>query len=584
MLAFFRTLLACIVAIFVTFFLIIFLVAGFAAASGNKVEVKNNSVLVMNLDHDIPERTIDNPFMNIPGLSDEMDQPVSLKDILSNVKAASKDDKIKGIYMNMSMVQAGYPTLEEIRNALIDFKKSGKFIYAYSELYTQKSYYLASVADSIYLNPNGVFSFAGFHSEQIFFKGLLDKLEIEPKLIRAGKYKAAGETFINTGMSAPNREQLTAFINSSYNDYLAKIAASRKVSVEDLRNIADNLLVKFPEDAVKYKLIDKVVYEDQVLDVLKKKTDKKENEAYEDMPIEKYVHAEHKNIEVTGKDKIALIYAVGDIMGGDGDENQIGSDKLAKTIREAREDDKVKAIVLRINSPGGSALASDIIWREVILAKAKKPVVASFGDVAASGGYYIAAPADMIFAQPNTITGSIGVFGLIPILKDFWNNKLGINFDRVTTGKYADLGNPNRKMTAEEEAIIQQYIDKTYTEFKQRVADGRKLPIERVDSLAQGRIYSGIQAKEIGLVDQLGSLQDAIDAAAKRAKLDTYSIKVMPKYKQNFSKAFRNMVMVKEDMVKEELGPQNYYMYKKAKSIEQMQGILMYYPYELNIY
>lgn len=582
MLAFFRSLIACLVAIFLAFFLMIFILAGIAAAGSETVKVEDNSVLVLKLDHEIPERPVDNLFLRIPGLSDEMNVPVSLKEILRYIKSASTDDNIKGIYLNVSMVQAGYPTLEEIRNALIDFKKSGKFIYSYSEFYTQKNYYLASVSDSIFLNPNGVFSFAGFHSEQIFFKGLLDKLEIEPKLIRAGKYKSAGETFINKSMSDANREQLSAFINSSYNDYLSKISKARNIPVADLRNIADNLLVKFPEDAVKYKLIDKVVYEDVIINLLRSKTGKKADEEYNDEELTTYAKAEHKP-ERSGKDKIALVYAVGDIMSGEGDENQIGSEKLADAIRKAREDEKIKAIVLRINSPGGSALASDVIWREVVLAKAIKPVIASFGDVAASGGYYIAAPADMIFAQPNTITGSIGVFGLVPMLKNFWDKKLGINFDRVVTGKYADLGNLNRPMTAEEEAIIQQYIDKTYTEFKQRVADGRKMPIAKVDSIAQGRIYSGLQAKEIGLIDNLGSLQDAIDAAAKKAKLDDYSIKIMPKYKPNFSKVFENMVMSKEHILKEELGAENYKIYQKAKAVEKLTGVLMYYPFEVAI-
>ncbi len=583
MLAFFRTLLACIVAIFLSFFLLIFMIAGIAAAGGEAVKVNKNSVLVMKLDHDIPERPVDNPFLSIPGLAKEMDVPVSLREILSVIKSAAKDDNIKGIYLKTEMIRAGYPTLEEIRNALIDFKKSGKFVYAYSELYTQKNYYLASVADSIFLNPNGVFSFAGFHSEQVYFKGLLDKLEIQPKLIRAGKYKSAGETFINTSMSDANREQLSAFINSSYSDYLSKISAARNISAEELKNIADNLLVKFPEDAVQHKLVHRVIYEDEIINLLKSKTDKKADEDYESISLAKYTKV-GKAVEKSGKDKIALIYAVGDIMGGEGDEEQIGSEKIAKTIRKAREDEDIKAIVLRINSPGGSALASDVIWREVVLAKAKKPVIASFGDVAASGGYYIAAPADMIFAQPNTITGSIGVFGLLPMMKEFWNKKLGITFDRVVTGKYADMGNINRPMSAEEEAVIQQYIDKTYTEFKQRVADGRKMPIERVDSIAQGRIYSGIQAKQIGLVDNLGSLQDAIDAAAKKANLKDYSLKIMPKYKQNFSKALGNMVMAKEEVMKEEMGAENYKIYQRAKAIEKMSGILMYYPFEVNIY
>jgi protease IV len=286
-----------------------------------------------------------------------------------------------------------------------------------------------------------------------------------------------------------------------------------------------------------------------------------------------------------GKDgRIALIYGVGDIMSGQGDENQIGSEKLSEAIRKAADDDKIKAIVFRINSPGGSALASDVIWREVLNAKKKKPVIASFGDLAASGGYYIAAPADMIFSEPSTITGSIGVFGFLPMMKDFWDKKLGITFDRVKTGPYADLGNINREMTSEEEAIIQQYVDKTYAEFIQRVADGRKMDTAKVRALAMGRIYSGLQAKELGLVDAIGSLDDAIKEAAKRAKIEKYSIKVMPSYKADIFRILQSGSDDKEEMLKAQLGLATWNALHRAANLQSMDGILMYMPYEISVY
>jgi protease-4 len=584
MLAFFRTLLASILGFFISLFLIFIIIALIAKGTKKTVDVKDNSILKLKLDQPIPERPSNNPLDDIPGLSSTFESPVSLKEILDAIKYAKDDSKIKGIYIETGFMQASLPTLEEIRNAIIDFKKSGKFVYAYSEMYTQKNYYLSSVADSVYLNPNGIFSFAGFHSEQIFFKGLLDKLDIKPILIRAtgNKYKSAGETFIREDMSDAARQQTTDFMNSMYDDFLAKISAARKVSVDDLRNIANNLEIKFPEDAVKYKLIDRTAYKDEVLASLTRKLGEKSDKDIHKVSIRDYVDAEHPD-KSSGGNRIALIYAVGDIVGGEGSEDKMGSDKLSEAIREAREDDKVKAIVLRVNSPGGSALASDIIWREVMLAKQKKPVIASFGDVAASGGYYIAAPADAIVCQANTITGSIGVFGLLGNLQEFWKNKLGITWDRVKTGKYADIGNPNREMTEEEQQIIQSLIDKTYGEFKSRVATGRHLKPEFVDSIAQGHVYSGTQAKQLGLVDQIGNLDDAIALAAKKANVDKYSLKVLPKYENGFLKMFSHMEDEKVSAMQKNL-MQNYDLFKKVSEVQELNGVLMYYPYDVNIY
>jgi len=584
MLAFFRTLLACIIGFFITIFLIVIVLVVIAGSGKKKIEVKDNSVLVINLNAAIPERPINNPLADIPVVSDDLNFPISLKEILENIKYAKDDKNIKGIYLEFNMLQGGgLSTLTEIRNALIDFKKSGKFIYAYSEMYTQKSYYLASVSDSIYLNPNGIFSFAGFHSEQMFLRGLFDKLELKPILIRAGKYKSAGEMFTETSMSDANREQVTSFVNSFYDYYISRIDSSRHIPSAQLKNIANELMIKLPADAVTYKLVDKLAYEDEVLNTLKNKLGVKSDKDIHKISLKDYNEIDHP-AKASGGNRIALIYAVGEINGGEGSEEKIGSDKLAKAIREAREDDDVKAIVLRVNSPGGSALASDVIWREVLLAKAKKPVIASFGDVAASGGYYIAAPADYIFAEPTSITGSIGVFGLLMDAQDFWKNKLGITWDRVKTGKYADIANPNRQMTDEEKGIIQGLINNTYAEFKSRVASGRKLKSEFVDSIAQGHVYSGSQAKELGLVDALGNMDDAIAMAAKKANLTQYSIKTMPEFSNGFFKMFNRMNMVKENMVEQEIGKQNYQMVKKAESVKDMQGILMYYPFEMNIY
>lgn len=584
MLAFFRTLLASILAFFISIFLIFVIIAAIAKGAKKTVEVKDNSILKLKLDQPIPERTSDNPLADIPVVSDNFEMPVSLKDILDAIKFAKDDSKIKGIYLETGFAQASLPTLEEIRNALIDFKKSGKFVYAYAEMYTQKNYYVSSVADSVYLNPNGIFSFAGFHSEQIFFKGLLDKLDIKPILIRAtgNKYKSAGETFIREDMSDAARQQTTDFMNSMYDDFLAKISAARKVSAEDLRNIANNLEIKFPEDAVKYKLVDRTAYKDEVLAAMTRKLGEKTDKDIHKVSIRDYVRAEHPE-KSSGGNRIALIYAVGDIVGGEGSEDKMGSDKLSEAIREAREDDKVKAIVLRVNSPGGSALASDIIWREVMLAKQKKPVIASFGDVAASGGYYIAAPADVIVCQANTITGSIGVFGLLGNLQEFWKNKLGITWDRVKTGKYADIGNPNREMTEEEQQIIQSLIDKTYGEFKNRVATGRHLKPEFVDSIAQGHVYSGTQAKQLGLIDQIGNLDDAIALAAKKANVDKYSLKILPKYDTGIFKLFSHMEDAKISAMQKDL-VKNYDLFKKVSEVQELNGVLMYYPYDVNIY
>ena len=585
MIAFFRNLLASIVGFFISLFLLfgvlIIIAVAISSKGKKKVTVDNNSILKITLDDKISEKPVDNPFENISFLSKEMHMPLSIKTITEEIKRAAEDKKIKGIYLDLGLMPQSLPMLEEIRIALIDFKKSGKFIYAYSELYNQRNYYIASVADSIYLNNVGSFAFSGFHSEQMFLKGLFDKLDIQPKLIRAGKYKSAGEMFIRSNNSEANREQLMAYINSCYDDYINKIAGARKLDPNTLKDIANKLSIRFPEDAVRTKLVDKLAYKDEVLSAMKRAIKIKENENL------KFVNLlDYKNVlpaPNSSDAKIALIYAVGEINSGEGSDESIGSEKLSATIRKARMDDDVKAIVLRINSPGGSALASDIIWREVVLAKKKKPVIVSMGDLAASGGYYIAAPADYIIAEPNTITGSIGVFALLPSMKKFWEKDLGITWDRIQTGKYADLGNPNREMLPEEEAIIQNYVDTTYSQFKRRVSQGRHLPLATVDSIAQGRIYSGIQGKKLGLVDELGNLDLAIATAAKRAKLSAYELQIMPKYDNKWSLLTKGLTESRVNLIKEELGDK-YIILKKAQSATERSGVLMLCPVDVTIY
>ncbi|MBS1504809.1 MAG: signal peptide peptidase SppA, partial [Bacteroidetes bacterium] len=383
---------------------------------------------------------------------------------------AKTDKNIRGIFLDESYMLSGQATTEEIRNALIDFKQSGKFIIAYSEVYTQNFYYLASVADEIYINPKGIFEFRGFSSQITFLKGTLDKLGIQVQVLRVGTYKSAVEPFILTKMSDANRAQVTSYVGSLYDHFLSGISESRKVDKGLLFNIANNLSIQFPEDAQKYKLVDGLKYRDEVLDELKERTGVAKKSSLHTVELADYTSSSDKPEKKDNKNHIAIIYASGEIAGGDGDDNSIGSDRISAALRKARLDDNVKAVVLRVNSPGGSSIASDVIWREVMLTKKVKPMIVSMGDYAASGGYYISCAADSIFAQPNTITGSIGIFAIIPNMQKLFNDKLGLSFDGVKTGKYADLGDVSRPLSSEEKAILQNSVNRGYDEFTRAVA------------------------------------------------------------------------------------------------------------------
>lgn len=562
--------------------------AAISIGKDKEVSISENTILNITLSEQIVDRANKNPFTGFDFGSFTPKKSLGLNDITEDLKKAKDDKNIKGIFLDLESVKAGTATLEEIRNALLDFKTSGKFIYSYSSNYTQASYYLASVADKIYLNPQGGLDFKGLKAEIMFFKGALEKLEVEPEIIRHGKFKSAVEPFMLDKMSDANREQTKTYVFSIWNQFLAGISKERKISVDELNAIADNFKIQKSENAVTNKLADKLVYRDEMLDILKEKVGIKKDEKLKLISLAKYerVPKSKEKKEKYSADKIAVIYATGEIIDGDAKDDKIGGESLSKTIRNARQDDKVKAVVLRVNSPGGSALASEIIWREVLLTKKVKPVVVSMGDVAASGGYYISCAANKIYAQPNTITGSIGVFGLMWNGKKLLNNKLGITTDIVKTNKYADLGDQFRPMLQDERDIIQKGVEDIYDVFTQRVADGRKMQKAAVDSIGQGRVWSGIDAKRIGLVDEFGGLDKAIEAAAKLAKLDKYSIKEMPKTEEPF-KQFMKMLNDDEDIsasiLARELGV-SYKYYKTLRDLVQMDGIQARIPFMIEVY
>ncbi len=585
---FFTTLLAFIVGQFLFFFLaiamIIGIIAGLASSTKEKVDVEPNTVLYLNFDYNISEMTSNNPFENFDFGTFKPSQNLGLNDILKNIKKAKDDDNIKGIFINAAINPNGTATTEAIRNQILNFKESGKFVVAYSEIMTQKAYYLASVADKIYLNPMGVVEFSGLNSELMFFKSMLEKLEVEPQIFYAGKYKSATEPLRLEKMSEANREQITEYMNGIYEHYLKKISASRSITVAQLDSIADNLLVRRANDALEHKLVDALAYYDEVIDDLKERTGKKDDENVVSISLKKYDNAESsKKEDFTIEDRIAVLYAEGDIVDGKGDGSNIGSERVARLIRKIRQDKNVKALVLRVNSPGGSALASEVILREMALAKEKFPVIVSMGDVAASGGYYIACYADTIVAQPNTITGSIGVFGILPNMQGFFKNKLGITFDNVQTGKYSGMGTVSRPLNADEKLIVQAAIDTIYMNFKTRVAEGRDMTVEQVDEVAQGRVWTGEQAQKKGLVDVLGGIDEAIAIAAYKADLKEYRLKEFPEEIDPFEKFMKNLKGEGETWyMKNQLGT-FYPIWKKIQQIQNMQGVQARLPYEISI-
>lgn len=578
---FFATLLALIVFVL----LIVFVVGGWVVSTvstSEKETIEPNAILVIDLGQPLLEQRLATPFS---ALLDRGPTEISgVFETISLIKYAATDPNIKGILVKAGNNPNGFATNEEIRNALLAFKQSHKFVYAYSNVMSQKSYYVASVADKIYLNPKGGVDFAGFSVEIMFLKGMLEKLEIQPQIFYDGKFKSATEPLREEKMTEANRIQTQAFLGDLYRHFLQKIAQQRKIDTANLYRYANEGLIQTAYDAVKYKLVDALKYDDEVMDEMKSKLALKSSKDIPFVSLRKYAKAvDYRNL--TGDGRIALIYAQGDIVDkGSGDHVRISAENYVKLIRKVRQDKSIKAIVFRVNSPGGSSLASDEIWRELSLAKNSKPVVVSMGDYAASGGYYISCMADSIYAQPNTLTGSIGVFGVIPNLQSFFKNKLGITFDGVKTAQYADLGTASRPLNEAEKRFVQNSVDSIYADFKSRVMLGRKLSKEVVDSVAQGRVWSGIQAQQLGLVDRLGGINDAIACAARMAKLPTYKLKEYPEVEDPFEKLFKSFSgEIKTEALRSELGKQ-YDLYQQMKKIMEWQGTIQArLPYVLEI-
>lgn len=581
---FFASLLAFFVFVFGGFFLLIGMVASITpSSSADEVFVQSNSVLQLDVSKPIVEMTADDPFAELAEMLGNGEAPVSLKSILDAIDHAAIDDNIKGIYLDATFVGAGFAQVEEIREALIDFKKSGKFIMAYSEMFSEAGYYLASVADDVILNPAGAMEFNGLSSEVTFYKGTFEKLNVNPQIFRVGTFKSFVEPFIRKDMSDANREQVTQLLNSVYGHMLQKISEARSIEVDKLRSLSDQYKVQEPSDALKNGLITQVAYYDEVLSIMREKAGLGAEADIPAISVKKY--AKSFVADPYNSNRIAVIVAEGSIVSGSGDQTSIGSDKFAREIRKARLDDKVKAIVIRINSPGGSALASDVMWREVKLAKEVKPVIASMSTVAASGGYYMAMACDTIVAQPTTITGSIGIFSIIPDLSDFMDDKLGITFDRVSTGEYSDIFTVTRPLNDVEKQIIQKQVERGYETFTTKAAEGRDMPLAELLSVASGRVWSGIDAKENGLVDVLGDFDDAVAIAASAAGLQEgdYMVNYVPKAKPFFEQLMEDLNTTAKVYYERNQYGELYPHVKELKYIMENKGIQARMPFDLEI-
>ena len=578
--------LASIVGVIITTLLGILILFGvIGAIAGSKESVtalKPNSVYEIKLEGNLIDRSEDDPFSAAfaQAMGKTAEKSMGLDDLLANIEKAKNDANIVGIYLNGGSLSGGFASLKEIRNALIDFKKSGKFIVAYADNYSQKDYYLVSVANKILINPQGMLELKGLSAQTMFFKNTLDKLGIEMQIVKVGTYKSAVEPLITTKMSDANREQVTVYMGSIWKTFLTEVSAARKISVEKLNAYADEMLMFQPtEKAKQYGLVDGLVYADEADSILK--TFVKGLEKDKEVTLVK--HSAMTKLPDTSKydkNKVAVIYAVGEITDAAG-EGIVAKD-LIKTINDVAKDSAVKAVVLRVSSPGGSAYASEQIWHALNKLKAKKTLIVSMGDYAASGGYYISCMADKIVAQPNTITGSIGIFGVIPNISGL-NEKLGLTYDGVKTNKMSDAITVNRKFTPEERDLMQNYVNRGYELFVKRCADGRKMKTEQIKAIAEGRVWTGEDAIKNGLVDKIGGLNDAIALAVAKAKLKTYNVSEYPEketFESKFMKSFSDDVETR--FLKAQLGEQ-YKLFKQVRNLDKINGIQARLPYDLNI-
>ena len=586
---FLKNVLATIVGLFIFCFLFFFLMISIGSvmavsSTSKSVGVKNNSIIKLDLSEvleDYGGSTLIKDFEYRETNSD------GLIDVLLAIDNAKNDKNIKGISIENNNSALGYTQRKAIRKKLEEFKKTGKFVIAYADNYSQVEYYMNSVADTMYINPLGSIDFKGLATEILYMKDLQDKTGINMEVIRHGKYKSAVEPYLQQTMSAENREQNTVLLQSMWNSLVKDISDSRKISIDQLNTIATQLDARDADLALKNKMVDKIAYIDEYHAAIRKALNIGKEEEINEIDILDYVDSSMPQLK-NSSDQVAVIFAQGEIRGGEGSVNIIGEGAINKALKEARNNERIKAVVLRVNSPGGSALTSDIIWREVELTKKVKPVIVSMGDVAASGGYYIASNADYIFAEPTTITGSIGVFGAIPNVRKL-ADKVGVNAEQVKTHANASGYSVFEPMDEVTHQTITESIEKIYDVFLQRVATGRKMTKEQVNEIAQGRVWTGTMAKDNGLVDALGGLDDAIAYAAKKANISDYNISLYPEYETNFRDLLRGFVGVsmqetKEQTIISEIGQENYEILKRINYLKQASGVQAMLPYYMKVY
>lgn len=586
---FFKTFLAALLAVVaggvLSSVLWVLVIVGFAGSMEKTTAVKPNSVLTIDFNEDITDAPSTNPFGAIDFQSQTIRQQMSLLQALRSIEAAESDDRIKGVYLRMDGQGAvDIAALEELRTALVKFKQSGKFVVSFNESYSQAGYYFASVADKIYIQPEGGMTWQGLSSTLVFYTGLFEKLGIKVDVFRptACKFKSAVEPYFLKKMSPENRRQMSELGESTWDVILDAISEARGIDKKRLNELADKLAVTTPKEALEHKFVDGIIYEDEM------------NKVFEELGVvlnsdgecSKVTLGEYSaqvvNLQNVSADKVAVVYAQGEILDGDGEQEAIYGAAMAETIKSVRLDDKVRSVVLRVNSPGGSALASDVIWREIELLKAEKPVVVSMGGMAASGGYYISAPADVIISNKMTLTGSIGVFGMIPNPNSMLTNKVGVTFDSVSTNTHSSFGSLGHNIDAHERATIMKGVDQVYERFTGLVAEGRNLPIEKVLDIAGGRVWTGVQAQQIGLVDTLGGLNDAIALAAEKADLKAFRVYEVVEAGDAFMKMFSGLgAKIRSAVLRGEMGSEVYMQYNQAKSVLSQRGVMARMPYQI---
>jgi protease-4 len=571
----------------IIFFFVMIASLSVMVASGEKtVSISNNSILVLNTGISIPDRTNTNPFAGFDIINMTVTQAPGLNDILRNLDYAANDPKIKGILIENGISPSGWATTEEVRNALKKFKEeSGKFVIAYSDyVFLQESYYLSTIADKIYINPVSMVDFKGLSGEVMFYKGALEKLGVDVQVTRHGKFKGAVEPFLLEKLSEENRQQIKDYVGSIWNHTVKMISESRNIPEDKLNLLADKLTGYLATGALESRLVDGLLYRDELIDSLKILSGLTTDDKIQLVPMSKYSKVPDLNKILTGKNRIAVIYASGSIVRGKGNDYNIGGNHYADIIRKERLDSSVKAIVMRVNSPGGDAIASDYIWRELNLAAREKPVVISMGNLAASGGYWISTPATKIYANPTSVSGSIGVFGLLPNAGKLLNKKLGITTETVNTNENSDFPSIYRPMEIYEKEVMQMTIEKIYSDFLDKVAAGRKKTKESVDSIGQGRVWIGTSALELGLVDEIGGLRDAIKGAAELAGLDSYSIRELPTVEDPYTKLLNQLSgNISVSLLKKELG-ESFSFYNQLKEIGDLSGIQARLPYFIEIH